>query len=99
MAAELGWGDAAWAEAGGFEAVLLGQLPLGALATGAAGPVFLIAIEDLDIEFNLLNQNTIVQNTAIVFDAANGGSIDVGGDLNALAGQQAQISGGIDFSG
>jgi hypothetical protein len=97
---ELGWDDASWDDAGGFAAVLAGHLPPGALdAGGDHGPV-IVFINDLDIDlFNIINQNTIVQNTDISFDASNGGSIDVGGDLNAIAGQQALLTeGGGDLS-
>ncbi len=51
----------------------------------------IISIEDLDINLNLLVQNTLIENTQIVFDAAHGGSIDVGGDVTAISSQQALI--------
>jgi hypothetical protein len=91
---ELGWNDAAFDDAGGFLAVLAGHLPADTFAGGDHGPVIFF-INDLDIDlFNIINQNTIIQNTDISFDASNGGSIDVGGDLNAVAGQQAFLTEG-----
>lgn len=91
---ELGWNDASFDDAGGFAAVLAGHLPADAFAGGDHGPVIFF-INDLDVDlFNIINQNTIIQNTDISFDASNGGSIDVGGDLNAVAGQQAFLTEG-----
>lgn len=101
IANELGWGDAAWAEAGGFEAVLLGHLFGGSLPGGAGSPVILISIDQLDIDFNTLiqniNQSTQIQNTQIVFNALDGGSVDVAGDVTAVSSQQSLVdqSGGL----
>jgi hypothetical protein len=94
--AELGW-DHAFAEAGGFEALLTGHLSGGSLPGAAASPLSLTLIDDLDIDFNTLIQNTLVQNTQIVFEAAQGGSIEVGGDVSAISSQEALInqSGGL----
>jgi hypothetical protein len=93
----LGWDAAAWDEAGGFEAVLFGHLSGTLGPAGGAQPIFVIAIEDLDVEFNTLMQITQVQNTLVFLDASNGGAIDIGGDVNANGLQFASTeqSGGV----
>lgn len=79
--AELGWGDAAWGEAGGFDAVLIGHL-IGELAGSGLGPIVVIPIEHLEI-----NNITQVETTQILLNASNGGSIQIGGAVNAEASQ------------
>lgn len=79
--AELGWGDAAWGEAGGFDAVLIGHL-VGELAGSGLGPIVVMPIEHLEI-----NNITQVETTQILLNAANGGSIQIGGAVNAEASQ------------
>lgn len=79
--AELGWGDAAWGEAGGFDAVLVGHL-IGQLAGSGLGPIVVIPIEHLEI-----NNITQVETTQVLLNAANGGSIQIGGAVNAEASQ------------
>jgi hypothetical protein len=76
---ELGWGDAAWGDAGGFDAVLIGGLP-GAVPFGG----------NLELNNDTFIHNTAVQNTSIVFDAANGGSIDVAGSVTAMPVEQIE---------
>ena len=78
---ELGWGDAAWGEAGGFDAVLIGHL-IGQLAGSSLGPIVVMPIEHLEI-----NNITQVETTQILLNAANGGSIQIGGAVNAEASQ------------
>jgi hypothetical protein len=74
--ADLGWGDAAWGDAGGFEAVLIGHL--NGIFSGAGFP---------EINYNTLVQNTLVDSSSVLFNTGNGGSIDVGGNVNALSSQ------------
>lgn len=70
----LGWGPAAWGEAGGFEHVLAGGLG-GSLADATSA------------------QNHVTNTTNIIFEATNGGTIDVGGNVEALANQAAALIG------
>jgi hypothetical protein len=83
---ELGWSDAAWGEAGGFEAVLFGHLP-----GAAGGPLVIMPVDHPTINNNTLVQNFEVENTNVVFNAAAGGTVDVGGDVNALGSQTGEI--------
>jgi hypothetical protein len=87
---ELGWSDAAWGEAGGFEAVLFGHMP-GLGGTGP-GPLVIMPIDHLTINNTTLIQNFETQNTNVVFNAAAGGTVDVGGDVSALSSQVGDIS-------
>ena len=61
--ANLGWGDAAWDDAGGFESVLWGHLANNFGPAGGSPPVIVFAIDDLNVEFNTLIQITQIQNT------------------------------------
>ena len=91
-AADLGWGPSAFGEAGGFDAVLIGHLPAEALPPGSGpSPLVIIPIEHLEVNNNTFIQNTQTETNNILFNAAGGGSIDVGGDVTALASQQALI--------
>jgi hypothetical protein len=94
----LGWGDTAWDDAGGFEAVLFGHLSNSLGADGGSSPIIVFAIEDLDVTFNTLNQITQVQNTLVFLNASDGGTIDVGGDVNASGFQSAGIMEFQEFS-
>lgn len=87
--ANLGWGDAAWDDAGGFESVLWGHLANNFGPAGGSPPVIVFAIDDLNVEFNTLIQITQIQNTLALLNASNGGSIDVGGDITAIGLQSA----------
>jgi hypothetical protein len=60
-------------------------------SAGGFAPIIVFAIEDLDVEFNTLIQTTQIQNTLLLLNASNGGSIDVGGDLNAIGLQSASV--------
>ncbi|WP_181708245.1 hypothetical protein [Chthonobacter rhizosphaerae] len=89
---DLGWGPAAWEDAGGFLSILGG----GGLGDGGdpgegetPPPVVNLFIDTLDIDIFNVIQNTLIQNTSVIFDAANGGSILVGGDVSALGSQTA----------
>jgi hypothetical protein len=86
---ELGWGDAAWGEAGGFEAVLFGHMP--GLGGAGPGPLVIMPVDHLTINNNSFVQNFETENTNIVFNAAAGGTVDVGGDVNALSSQTGEI--------
>jgi hypothetical protein len=94
----LGWDASAWEEAGGFEAVLFGHLSNSLGHAGGFPPIIVFAIEDLDVNFNTLNQITQVQNTLVLLNASNGGTIDVGGDVNASGLQSAGIMNLQDFA-
>jgi hypothetical protein len=94
----LGWDAAAWDDAGGFEAVLSGHLPNSLGHAGGFPPIIVFAIEDLDVNFNTLNQITQIQNTLVFLNASNGGTIDVGGDVNASGFQSAGIMNLPDFA-
>lgn len=87
---ELGWGDQAWGDGGGFEAILRGALSDAFLPEGFDGAVNLnVFVENLDIDLYNVIENTLVQNTSVVFDAGEGGVIEVGGDVSALGVQTA----------
>lgn len=75
--------------AGGFDAVLVGHLP----AEGGSGPspLVIIPIEHLEVNNNTFVQNTQTENNTLVFNAGNGGTIGVDGDINAVANQQALV--------
>lgn len=77
---DLGWGDSAWAEAGGFDAVLVGHL-LGDHGGGYPS-IVVIPIDHLEI-----NNNTLFETTQIFLNASNGGSIQVGGSVDAESNQ------------
>lgn len=90
--ADLGWSDDDLQDAGALPE-LLGQL----LQGGGDGMVNLfLDVETLDVDIFNIVQNTLMQTTEILFDASNGGSIDVGGDVTALGSQTAMVD---DFDG
>lgn len=92
---DLGWDDQAWADAGGFEAVIGGAVS-DALGGEGHGPIFLnFEIGSLDIDLFTFIQNTLVQNTEVVLDASDGGSLTVGGDVSAIGSQEALTDGGF----
>ena len=94
---DLGWGDAAWNDAGGFESVLSGHLSDGFGPAGGVAPVIVFEIGNLDVNFNTLIQTTQIQNTLALLNASNGGSIDVGGDITAIGLQSASTENSADF--
>jgi hypothetical protein len=72
---------------GDLDAILFGHLDASGLHAGfGPGSVVVIPIEHLDI-----NQNTLIQNTNILFDAHGGGSVSVGGDVTAISSQTGLI--------
>jgi hypothetical protein len=87
----LGWDASAWEDAGGFEAVLFGHLSNGLGHAGGFSPIIVFAIEDLNVNFNTLNQITQVQNNLVFLNASNGGTIEVAGDVNASGFQSASV--------
>jgi len=93
----LGWGDSAWNDAGGFESVLFGHTPDGGATAGGFAPVIVFDIENIDIDFNTLIQTTQIQNTLALLDASNGGTIDVGGNVTALGLQSASTENSAGF--
>lgn len=87
----LGWTDLAWAEAGGFEAVLAGH------GGGVLPPAVTPATAEVTIEhavFNMVTlvQNTLIQNTQIIFNAGEGASFDIDGDISAVSAQQVMTA-------
>lgn len=71
----------------GLDAILFGHLDGGGLHAGfGPGSLVVIPIEHLEI-----NQNTLIQNTNILFDAHGGGSVSVGGDVTAISSQTGLI--------
>lgn len=78
----LGWDFAAWGEAGGFDAVLVGHLAEALGGAAGGGTIIIVPIEHLEI-----NSITQIENTEVFLNAANGGSISVGGSVNALGNQ------------
>jgi hypothetical protein len=92
----LGW-DAAWDDTGGFEAVLLSHLSDTLGPAGGFPPIIVFAIDDLDVEFNTLIQTTQIQNTLVFLNASDGGSIDIGGDVNANGFQSASVEQSTGF--
>jgi len=93
----LGWDDAAWNDAGGFESVLSGHLSSGFGCAGGFQPIFVFEIDNLDVNFNTLIQTTQIQNTLALLNASNGGSIDVGGDITAIGLQSASTENSAGF--
>ena len=88
----MGWDAAAFAEAGGFEAILTGQLPPGAYVDIEGQDIF-VFVEELDLD--IIN-NTLIQNTEINLIADDGSVIDIGGDFNAIQTQESLV---VDGSG
>jgi hypothetical protein len=82
-----GWGPEDWAQAGGFEHILGGHL--GELAHG--GPVVVVPIDHLVINNNTLIQNDVTQVTNLLLDTGPGGSIDIGGNVDAISHQTTAI--------
>jgi hypothetical protein len=69
--------------------MLLGHLSDTFAPAGGFPPIIVFAIDDLDVEFNSLIQTTQIQNTLVFLNASDGGSIDIGGDVNANSFQSA----------
>lgn len=90
----MGWDMAAFAEAGGYEAILTGQLPPGAYGDGDGQDIF-VFIEELDLD---IVNNTLIQNTEINLIADDGSVIDIGGDFNAIQTQESLVIDGSSGS-
>ncbi len=69
--------------------MLSGHLSDGFDHAGAMPPIFVFVIDHLDVQFNTLIQTTQIENTLVFLNATDGGSIDVGGDVNAIGLQSA----------
>jgi hypothetical protein len=80
----LGWGDAVWSEPGGFESALVDHLPAGI-------PVLYAPVDHLDMH-NTFVENNVSNINNMLFTTGSGGSIEVGGDLNAISDQSAQVT-------
>lgn len=78
----LGWGPAAWGEAGGFEHVLGG---------GLAGPLAISLIDHLASNDSSAH-NFLTETTNILFDVSPGGTINIGGNVEALAFQSMALN-------
>lgn len=89
---DLGWDEAAFDEAGGFEAVLGDVLLEWLSGTGDDRPAITVNIDTIDIDLFNIVQNTLVQNTQVLFDASGGGSVSVGGDVTAFGVQEALVA-------
>ncbi len=91
--AGLGGGDAGWASS--FEHALIEHLPAdlfgSGFGSGAGGfPLVVVPIDHLDVNtFNTFN--TFVDQTNVLLDAANGGQIAVGGNVDAFGTQTALL--------
>ena len=84
LADDMGWDMAAFAEAGGFEAVLTGQLPV---PGGDDQDIFIFA-EELNLD--IIN-NTLIQNTEVNIIADDGSVIDIDGDIITAPTQEVSI--------
>jgi hypothetical protein len=73
-----------------LDALLFGHLA-GPLAGETGGSLVIIPIEHLDVNTYNLVQNTLVENTNVLFNAADGGNIAVGGAVNALSSQTSLL--------
>jgi hypothetical protein len=91
LAQDLGWGDSVWSEPGGFESALADHLPSGV-------PLLYAPVDHLDVH-NTFVENNVSQNSNILFAAGQGGSIEVGGDLNAITDQSFAQHGSADGGG
>jgi hypothetical protein len=79
----LGWGPAAWGEAGGFEHVLGG---------GLAGPLAISPIDHLAASNDPSAHNFLTETTNILFDVSPGGAINIGGNVEAMASQSMALN-------
>ncbi len=85
----LGWGPAAWGEAGGFEHVLGG----GMAGPQAVGPIHHLAAGD-----DASGQTHAANTANVTFDTGPGGTLDVGGNVEAI-GDQSTAASSHDFGG
>jgi hypothetical protein len=87
---DMGWDMVAFAEAGGYDAVLSGELPGGINGDGQDIFVF---IDELNLD---IVNNTLIQNTEITLIADDGGILEIGGDFTAIQTQESLV---VDGSG
>jgi hypothetical protein len=78
----LGWGPAAWGEAGGFEHVLGG---------GLTGPAGVDPIDHFGGSSGFATLNHVSETVNIIFEVGAGGTIEVGGNVEALANQMTAL--------
>ncbi|MGI9480194.1 MAG: hypothetical protein ACR2PI_26060 [Hyphomicrobiaceae bacterium] len=88
---DMGWDAAAFAEAGGYDAVLTGALPPGMCPGDGDGQDVFIFIDELNVD--IIN-NTLIQETEINLIADDGSVIDIGGDFTAIQTQESLIQDG-----
>lgn len=88
---DMGWDAAAFAEAGGYDAVLTGAMPPGMCPGQGDGQDIFIFIDELNVD--IIN-NTLIQETEINLIADDGSVIDIGGDFTAIQTQESLIQDG-----
>lgn len=88
---EMGWDAVAFAEAGGYDAVLMGALPPGMCPGEGDGQDIFVFIDELNVD--IIN-NTLIQETEINLIADDGSVIDIGGDFTAIQTQESLIQDG-----
>ncbi len=88
---DMGWDAMAFAEAGGYDAVLMGSLPPGMCAGGGDGQDIFVFIDELNVD--IIN-NTLIQETEINLIADDGSVIDIGGDFTAIQTQESLVQDG-----
>lgn len=93
---DMGWDAVAFAEAGGYDAVLYGELPPGMCPGDGDGQDIFIFIDELNVD---IVNNTLIQETEINLIADDGSVIDIGGDFTAIQTQESLIQDGPAFAG
>jgi hypothetical protein len=88
---DMGWDAVAFAEAGGYDAVLTGSMPPGMCPGDGDGQDIFVFIDELNVD--IIN-NTLIQNTEINLIADDGSVIDIGGDFTAIQTQESLIQDG-----
>lgn len=88
---EMGWDAVAFAEAGGYDAVLMGALPPGMCPGEGDGQDIFVFIDELNVD--IIN-NSLIQETEINLIADDGSVIDIGGDFTAIQTQESLIQDG-----
>jgi len=88
---DMGWDAASFAEAGGYDAVLMGSLPPGMCPGEGDGQDIFVFIDELNVD--IIN-NTLIQETEINLIADDGSVIDIGGDFTAIQTQESLIQDG-----
>lgn len=81
---DMGWDMAAFAEAGGYDAVIMGAMPPG-MCPGEGGDIFLF-IDELNVE---INNTEMIQNTEINLIADDGSVLEIEGDFTAITTQES----------